>query len=758
MSTSVALLEPGARHASPPHLRVAAAAEQPLVRLAAFAALGLYGVLRWSTLLSPGAEGRLLALLALAVLLAGSGLLTRSRLLKAILAILAALAAFAIAGVPLAWVVHPRVAVTARAIGNGLAALPRASVPYTGVNQWVRTVNVLGAAVLLFDAALLLAFAPRALGDLRRAVAALPLVALAAVPATLMHPTLPYLDGLVLFGLLAAFMWGERIRRDQLGAAVALCAVAAVAAMVAAPALDRHKPWLNYQALTGGLAPAHVETFDWSQNYGPILWPRKGRAVLDVQASQAEYWKAENLDVFDGTGWSLGNVLEGGDPESTVSAAAIRSWTQTLHVTIGAMSTNDVIAAGQANPPQHLPETLLAGESPGTWATATPIGPGDSYSIQVYTPSPTATQLTTAGDHYPAALLPGYVSLQIPRPGSRAPVQVAIFPPFHATESAAYGPTATSPAIAVRSSPYARAYALAQRLARRSRTPYSFVTAVESFLAHGYTYSESPPPSHYPLETFLFSSKRGYCQQFAGAMALLLRMGGVPARVAAGFTQGDYDPATKQWVATDLDAHAWVEAWFPQYGWVRFDPTPPQDPALSGHLSGPGAVSGGGAATARQLARVSNAGLPARSRTPVRRSASSRTGGGTTALDVVAIIVALALLGVVALAVRPLPRGAAMLAELERALARAGRPAAGGTTLSAIEQRLGSDTGAAAYVRALRLQRFGGSSEQPTAPQRRALRAALRGGLGPLGRLRALWALPPRRVRAGERADRPRRA
>ena len=105
---------------------------------------------------------------------------------------------------------------TAKAIGDGpVGAAAHVLVPYTGINQWVRTVIVLGAAVLLLDAALLLAFAPRALGDLRRAGAALPLVALAVVPSTLVHPAFPYLQGLVLFALLAAFMWGERIRRQR---------------------------------------------------------------------------------------------------------------------------------------------------------------------------------------------------------------------------------------------------------------------------------------------------------------------------------------------------------------------------------------------------------------------------------------------------------------------------------------------------------------------------------------------------------------
>ncbi len=100
------------------------------------------------------------------------------------------------------------------------------------------------------------------------------------------------------------------------------------------------------------------------------------------------------------------------------------------------------------------------------------------------------------------------------------------------------------------------------------------------YLAHGYTYNQNPPLTGYPLETFLFSHKAGYCQQFSGSMALLLRMAGIPARVASGFTSGDQD-ATGEWVVSDLNAHAWVEVWFPTYGWVRFDPTPPVAPARS---------------------------------------------------------------------------------------------------------------------------------------------------------------------------------
>src|SRR6202035_3686858 len=89
--------------------------------------------------------------------------------------------------------------------------------------------------------------------------------------------------------------------------------------------------------------------------------------------------------------------------------------------------------------------------------------------------------------------------------------------------------------------------------------------------------------------------------------------------------------------------------------------------------------------------------------------------------------------------------GGELLAELERALRRCGRPVADGVTLVALEQRLRSSPDAAAYVRAIRIERYGGAGDPPNATQRRALREQLALGLGPAGRLRALWALPPRR-------------
>src|SRR3712207_8907014 len=73
---------------------------------------------------------------------------------------------------------------------------------------------------------------------------------------------------------------------------------------------------------------------------------------------------------------------------------------------------------------------------------------------------------------------------------------------------------------------YARMYRLARRLRARASTPYEYIRSVQDHLRTGLSYNETPPRAAVPLDAFLFRDKRGYCQQFSGAMALLLRMGG----------------------------------------------------------------------------------------------------------------------------------------------------------------------------------------------------------------------------------------
>ena len=132
---------------------------------------------------------------------------------------------------------------------------------------------------------------------------------------------------------------------------------------------------------------------------------------------------------------------------------------------------------------------------------------------------------------------------------------------------------------------YARTWELVQELKRDKETAMDYVRAVDEYLSGPeFRYVERPaqaPRGEAPLDYFINQTHEGYCQHYAGAMALMLRMGGVPARVATGFSPGGYSDRKKAWIVRDTDAHAWVEIWFDAYGWVTVDPTPEATPARS---------------------------------------------------------------------------------------------------------------------------------------------------------------------------------
>jgi hypothetical protein len=125
--------------------------------------------------------------------------------------------------------------------------------------------------------------------------------------------------------------------------------------------------------------------------------------------------------------------------------------------------------------------------------------------------------------------------------------------------------------------------ALAKTMAGAGASDLDRARAIETALRDGYAYSLEEPAHEAadPLAEFLFVRRKGYCEYFASAMAVMLRTQGIPARLATGFQSGEYNPITELWVVRASDAHSWVEAWMPGRGWSTFDPTPP-DPGVRG--------------------------------------------------------------------------------------------------------------------------------------------------------------------------------
>jgi transglutaminase-like putative cysteine protease len=741
------------------------ARRRPSAQLAAFAALGLYGVLRWGTMLSPNPTARLVALVCIAVAVAALGALPTwigpisRRWLAAAGLLVGLVGMLAVSGLPAELIYHVRIAVAARRIGRGLDGLPQVLVPYGGHDAPLREVILMGAGVLLLDGAAMLAFSTAPLGELRLAVASLPLLVLALVPAALARPALPYLQGAVLFVLLTLFVLGGRLRAGAGAALVVSLALATVAGMAIAPALAQPRPWLDFERITAQLAGSRGETFNWAQGYGKLRWPATGQPVLLISAPRPSYWKAEDQDIFDGYGWQASSgaapALPPGSSLRYVSRRALARFSARISVRVRDMTSPQVIFAGTAlGPPSGLSGIAMPGPGDATLMASPPLEPGARYQISVYAPHPTAAQLSADAPRYPSAIAAGYLQMQLPPARLGEPPVTVSFAPFGSDAGPSLiGPRpagASSASAALQASPYAGVYALARRLAAPSATPYALALAIERYLDHGFTYDTDPPSARYPIAAFLLHSHAGYCQQFSGAMALLLRMGGVPARVVSGFVTGTpLGPGS--WQVSDLDAHSWVEAWFAGYGWVTFDPTPGGSNGDGLGSAASASVSAGGSSG---FSEHRNLGAGQRRAVLRARGASAfgpqRRAGGLPSAAIAALGAALLLAALLVLVGGLMrPSGPDALAELTRAFAVMGRPLGGGVTLAALEQRLAAFPEAAAYVRALRQARYAERAALADGArlraQRRALRRALAQRGGVLGRARALWALPPRR-------------
>lgn len=123
---------------------------------------------------------------------------------------------------------------------------------------------------------------------------------------------------------------------------------------------------------------------------------------------------------------------------------------------------------------------------------------------------------------------------------------------------------------------------LASQLTSGLGTEYDIVMTIQNYLQANYTYATEgipvPGKNEDYVNQFLFDSKKGYCNNFSSAMAVLLRTLGIPTRWVTGFAPGTIDSkytgSGNRYVVTNADAHSWVEVYFPTVGWVPFDPTP----------------------------------------------------------------------------------------------------------------------------------------------------------------------------------------
>jgi transglutaminase-like putative cysteine protease len=118
---------------------------------------------------------------------------------------------------------------------------------------------------------------------------------------------------------------------------------------------------------------------------------------------------------------------------------------------------------------------------------------------------------------------------------------------------------------------------LARQIGASANNNYDKAVAIELYLRTKFGYTLQLPQSvpFDPVANFLFERKQGHCEYFASAMAIMLRTLGIPSRVVNGFRTGEFNDLTSQYLVRASNAHSWVEAYFPDYGWISFDPTPP---------------------------------------------------------------------------------------------------------------------------------------------------------------------------------------
>jgi transglutaminase-like putative cysteine protease len=263
-----------------------------------------------------------------------------------------------------------------------------------------------------------------------------------------------------------------------------------------------------------------------------------GRELLRIRADRQSLWRGQVFDTWDGRTWTLGPGLVDRDRVTarTEFEAANRYGIDVQEQRVTVVSPTDVIVAAPRLV-DHAAPVRTQRDRDGTILADRPMPPGTTYRV-------TSAVLRVGTAELDAAGAGGG-----PDPG----VRYRALPPVPD-----------------------RVADLARSLTADAPTVLSKVRAVEAWLAVNTVYTLDIPPlpdGADAVEHFLFEDRRGYCQQVASAFAVLLRLAGVPTRVATGVVAGDRDELTGEWIVRGRDAHAWVEVWFPGIGWQGVDPT-----------------------------------------------------------------------------------------------------------------------------------------------------------------------------------------
>lgn len=277
----------------------------------------------------------------------------------------------------------------------------------------------------------------------------------------------------------------------------------------------------------------------------PLLLQHSNEVLFHVDASDQDYWRLTSLDSYDGNNWTSKGQF---NPASGALAAPVPGVQTTVvqqDYRIATLTGAWVPAAFAPTRVSGIPTAFDSDTSALIVQDSGQLQPNNHYSVVSAKPDLSSAELAASGS---ASSGPSKEDLTLP-----VGTLKDIGPITNRVVSESGATTAYTDAVAIQD--YLRS------------SPFTYDQNVQAGSSSDYLY------------TFLTQTHRGYCEQFAGAMAVMLRTVGIPARVAVGFLPGDSAGGVPvggltDYTVTGNDAHAWPEAYFSGIGWVAFEPTP----------------------------------------------------------------------------------------------------------------------------------------------------------------------------------------
>jgi len=267
--------------------------------------------------------------------------------------------------------------------------------------------------------------------------------------------------------------------------------------------------------------------------------------VLQVRAQRPSYWVGETFDTWQGESWMESKPVPRRPLRQTspfvlpVSLGDVPFGQSDLQTFYVESSTADLVFHAESAGELWFPSAKVYVAGDGTIVSPIGLGSGSVYTVDSQVSSATPAQLRA--DDNPFALPP-----DVQRQEEQLP------------------------------HPYPRVLALARSITAHDTTTEGKVQSLIHWIGAHTHYSENIPPLPAGADTvdeFLFGNRVGFCEQISTSLAVMLRSLGIPAREAVGYVPGSYDPITDLYQVHADDAHAWVQVWFPGYGWQNFDPT-----------------------------------------------------------------------------------------------------------------------------------------------------------------------------------------